>query len=102
MDDTEQSRNICQHHKYGYCKFAQSCRKFHVQEICLETHCENRQDCLKRHPKSCRFFSIYQRCKFAEYCAFKHIENTQTKEMEDLKHRLKDFEERDIERKKEI
>ena len=39
MDFTEQSRKtskICQHHKYGYCKFTQFCRKYHVQEICLK------------------------------------------------------------------
>ena len=28
-----------------------------------------------RHPKICKFYRNYQRCKFGEWCFFKHIEN---------------------------
>ena len=28
--------------------------------------------CRKRHPRPCRYFSAFQRCKFGEYCAFNH------------------------------
>ena len=31
--------------------------------------------CLKRHPKPCKFYAIYKRCKF-DPCAFLHVENT--------------------------
>ena len=93
--------NICQHHKYGYCKFAQLCRKFNVQEICLESNCES-QNCPKRHPKLCRFFSIYQRCKFGQYCAFKHSENAQQKEIESLKDKVNTLQIKHNEKSREI
>ena len=50
-------------------------------------------------PKKCRFFSIYLRCKFGKYCAFKHSENNQKKEIEDLKDKLKRLEDIDNPRK---
>ena len=27
---------------------------------------------MKRHPRVCRYFRAYVRCKFGEYCAFDH------------------------------
>ena len=47
-------------------------------------------------PKKCIFFSIYLRCKFGKYCAFKHSENNQKKEIEDLKDKVKRLEDKDI------
>ena len=104
MDVTDYSRNmtnICQHHKYGYCKFTQVCRKYQIQEICLENNCEH-ENCPKRHPKNCRFFSLYQRCKFGEYCAFKHSENNEKKEIKDLKDKVKLLEDKDVDKDQEI
>ena len=101
MDINNFQTLICNHDKYGYCKFTQVCRKYHVQEICLENKCEH-QNCLKRHPKNCRFFSIYQRCKFGEYCAFKHSENEQRKEIDELKDKVKHLEDKDSDKSKDI
>ena len=101
MQHPRKISNICQHHKFGYCKFAQLCRKYHVQEICLESDCDH-QNCLKRHPKLCRTFSIHQRCKFGEYCAFKHSENSQKKEINNLKEKVNSLEIKDCEKSKEI
>ena len=88
-------QQICLHHKYGFCKFSQYCRKLHIHEICLETHCES-QNCPKRHPKLCRFYSLYQRCKFGDYCAFKHSENQQVREIEELKVKLISLEKKNL------
>ena len=47
-------------------------------------NCENRK-CLKRHPKTCKYFERYNRCKFGVYCAFAHTENPLVTEMKKLK-----------------
>ena len=76
--------SICKFNQHGFCKFQSYCRKMHVSEHCMETKCEN-ENCLKRHPKNCKFYDAYNRCKFGEYCAFAHKENPLVKEMKTLK-----------------
>ena len=41
--------NLCRYNKFGYCKFEQTCRLNHFDEICEIPHCEI-QLCEKRHP----------------------------------------------------
>ena len=86
MDVTKQGNQsgVCLHNKHGFCKFGQRCRKVHIYEICSENNCEI-QTCMKRHPKPCSFYQLYQRCKFGIYCAFMHSESIQSKEIELLK-----------------
>ena len=74
---------ICKFNQFGFCKFLSHCRRHHVNEICLEM-CNN-CNCPKRHPKTCKFFEKYNRCKFGEYCAFAHKENPLVKEINTLK-----------------
>ena len=62
---------ICQHNKFGFCKHGDKCRQEHVEEICLSVECSV-IECRKRHPKECRYFHQYKRCKFGDYCAFSH------------------------------
>jgi hypothetical protein len=80
--------NVCRHNKFGYCKFGQTCRKRHTEDICDYKDCEIKL-CEKRHPRSCRFYSEFGRCKFGEFCRFKHLESSgqsrNDKEIEDLK-----------------
>ena len=61
---------ICLFNKFGYCKFRERCRKHHINEICIQNTCEI-LSCSQRHPKICKFFRKYRRCKFSP-CAFKH------------------------------
>ena len=61
---------ICKYNKFGYCKFDEKCRKQHIKEICFEKSCEISQ-CNQRHPKVCRYYRNYGRCKFSP-CALKH------------------------------
>ena len=99
--DNEFSTMDVNQKKYGFCKFTQYCSRLHVHQVCLERTFESR-NCLKRHPKLCRFFFLYHRGKFWEYCAFKHSENVQVREIKDLKTKLSS-QEREIENKsKEI
>ena len=61
---------ICLFNKFGYCKFGQKCRKYHINEICSEKTCDI-LSCNQRHPKVCNYFRNYGRCKFSP-CAYKH------------------------------
>ena len=61
---------ICQHFKFGYCKFRDNCRQEHVKEICANFDCQV-YSCTLRHPKTCRYWERYKRCKF-DPCAFAH------------------------------
>ena len=46
----------------------------HNSQICDNTSCEIR-NCNLRHPKICKFYRDYRRCKFGEWCYFLHKEN---------------------------
>jgi hypothetical protein len=80
--------NVCRHNKFGFCKYGNTCRKRHIDEVCESKDCETKL-CPRRHPRSCRFFSEFGRCKFGEFCRFKHEEKSgnfrSDKEIEDLK-----------------
>ena len=67
---------ICQFNKFGHCKFGLNCRQEHVNDICDEDSCDA-SDCLKRHPRPCKYFDLYRRCKFLDFCSFSHrnVEN---------------------------
>ena len=64
------AENVCQYYKFGHCKFQTNCPKKHIHELCQEKNCEIRK-CSLRHPKLCRFYLQYGRCKF-DPCSFKH------------------------------
>ena len=49
--------------------------------------CE-KENCLKRHPRNCKFYDQYSRCKFGDYCAFAHRENPQVIENKIMKIRI--------------
>ena len=63
--------NTCPHFKFGYCRYQSLCRLTHVREICQNKACEI-EECDKRHPRICRYWHDYGRCKFSEYCAYRH------------------------------
>ena len=68
------AQNVCRYFKFGYCKFTDKCKYMHVKELCRNSSCEIKC-CNLRHPKICKFFRDYNRCKFGEWCCFKHITN---------------------------
>ena len=76
------TQNFCPHNKFGYCKHKQMCRNLHVDVICGNSACDI-SICLSRHPKACRYYRDYGRCKFNP-CAFLHLEN-ENRILEDLR-----------------
>ena len=61
----------CKPFQSGYCKFGERCRKLHINVICENLQCD-KVSCENRHPKSCRYFSTFNTCKFGVHCAFFH------------------------------
>ena len=62
---------ICFKNKFGYCRYSDSCRFKHVTIVCDDGQCQI-QNCEKRHPKICRYYRDYRRCKFTIGCKYKH------------------------------
>lgn len=62
---------VCRYFQTGFCKYAETCRKHHVQKICSTTFCKNKL-CTKRHPKPCKHFKSFNACKFGDSCAYTH------------------------------
>ena len=67
------AEQVCNFYKYGHCKFMDLCRNKHVKELCQNEVCEV-INCPLRHPKTCRFYLFYGRCKF-EPCSYLHKES---------------------------
>ena len=65
------NENVCSFNKYGFCKYGQVCRKRHIEKICEKKDCDI-YSCESRHPRSCKFFMEFKRCKFGEYCRYLH------------------------------
>ena len=78
---------VCQFNQKGFCKFGDSCRKRHVKEICSNQNC-NSTSCNLRHPRNCKFFTLFGYCKFSEDCAFKHTLTKSHSEFKTLKEQL--------------
>ena len=82
---------VCKFNQKGFCKFGDICRKHHVKEICSSSNC-NTASCKLRHPRNCKFFTLFGSCKFNEDCAFKHTlskSHIEIKDLQDQFHILK-------------
>ena len=82
------TQNVCRYFKFGFCKYLKKCRFPHVKEICENTECDARS-CSLRHPRICSYYRDYRRCKFGEWCSFKHVEKISDIEIVD---RIKNLE----------
>ena len=84
---------------YGYCKFQEHCQKEHIDIICSEnTKCEN-NGCVKRHPKPCKYFTRYNKCKF-DKCAYLHVKEGNIIKIEDLEKQVSALTQEMVELKK--
>ena len=80
ISEVKESNQICQHHKYGYCKFQTQCQKIHVQGQCEAlAACNGIKSCKKRHPKVCKIFDIEKYCMFGRECAYAHLKSGNVK-----------------------
>ena len=64
------AQNVCRYNRFGYCQYGEICRKHHVDELCDTDSCDLAV-CTSRHPKECKYFRNYNRCKFNP-CKFAH------------------------------
>ena len=92
------SETICKFNQSGFCKFQSNCRKQHVMEICKNMQC-SMVTCIYRHPRMCRYFNNFGRCKFEESCSYLHkiddkiseMRKEQEKDLEKLRHEVKEL-----------
>ena len=90
------AQTICFFNKYGFCKYLETCRKYHESKKCENSYCEIR-DCPLRHPIICRYFRDFGFCKFNERCKFSHevkrdISEQNDEEVKNLQEKLKNVE----------
>ena len=78
---------VCKFNRTGFCKFQENCRNLHINEICVENEC-NLKSCSKRHPRKCKYFSIFGQCKFGSRCAYLHIQSSSCLELKALKEEI--------------
>ena len=62
---------ICFKNKFGYCKYQDRCFFRHVTIVCDDAKCDIFK-CEKRHPKICKYYRDFGRCKFTLGCKYKH------------------------------
>ena len=83
---------LCLFNKFGYCRYLETCRKKHTKDICDIPQCEV-NICSKRHPRTCRYYEEYGRCKFGDDCSYKHNKSETNseigKELEKVKDKIR-------------
>ena len=87
------TETICKFNQSGFCKFQSHCRKQHYMEICTNTQC-SMVTCVYRHPRACRYFNNFGRCKFEDSCAYLHKKDDrkdQEKEIEKLRKEVEEL-----------
>ena len=97
------NKRICNFNKFGFCKFGKASFRKHEDVKCDNDGCEI-WECSFRHPKSCRYFQEYRKCKFGDYCKFSHdlLVNGNDKEISEIKAKLEDLRLGIINKEKEI
>ena len=102
---TATSETICKFNQSGFCKYQSHCRKHHIEEICQNLTC-NVVTCLNRHPRVCRYFASFGRCKFGDSCAYLHqniyTNSVDAKVRQDQANAVKNLEEEIVKLKKQI
>ena len=62
----------CYFSKYGFCRFRETCKRKHYNEICNDSSgCQQIKTCQRRHPKPCKRFASGS-CRFGTECAYNH------------------------------
>ena len=74
-----EATSICVYNKFGFCKYGVTCRKNHEEIKCENSSCDI-FNCNKRHPKECRYFKEFKRCKYNEYCRYEHNVSSEVNE----------------------
>ena len=77
------THNVCLFNKFGYCRYNETCRKLHVNEMCEDNSCQFLK-CSQRHPKACKWYRKYKRCKFNP-CKFSHKDDLEELKLDNQK-----------------
>ena len=68
------AQNVYKFNKFGYCIYKYMCSNLHVNESCKNSSCDI-ISCNRRHTRECKYFRVYNRCKFAP-CKYNHVMHT--------------------------
>ena len=82
----------CLRSKFGYCRLGNLCKNIHFS-ICEKISCAGTK-CEKRHPVPCFYYNRFARCKFGEFCAYRHNktkEQVLEEELETLRNEFNDM-----------
>ena len=85
--------DVCVYNQTGYCKFGERCNRVHIKEICQRGEECADPECCKRHPRRCRYFYNYGKCKLGEKCAYRHDEETKESKIKTLEMEVKHLKE---------
>ena len=81
--------------KFGFCKFGTDCKRKHFTKVCENlSSCTNINECKKRHPKTCKRFTIENECRFNKDCAYSHVASKLNQEKCSSKDQVEDMEKR--------
>ena len=66
-----QAKFVCVYAKFGRCK-KEECEFHHPEDTCCDKTCDI-HNCLKKHPRHCRYFWGFDKCRNKESCKFSHM-----------------------------
>ena len=79
---------VCKYNQTGYCKYGGQCQKIHNNTLCPNKICRNKY-CIKRHPKTCRYFAINLICSLKDKCAYAHYTSNADTKIVELEREIK-------------
>ena len=82
--------SVCKFHRTGYCKFQTTCQHIHIDDICQDNSCSGTA-CNLRHPRICKYFLSYGRCKFGQKCAYHHKNLVDEVEVDKIRRELENL-----------
>ena len=66
-----EAKIVCVYAKFGRCK-KEECEFHHPEDTCCDKTCDI-HNCLKKHPRHCRYFWGFDNCRNKESCKFSHM-----------------------------
>ena len=90
MNEENGSQNIipvCKYNQTGYCQNGRLCNKTHSNTICQKRVCSD-NNCIQRHPKTCKYFANNKSCAYKNKCAYAHHRGKSDVKLELLEHKV--------------
>ena len=64
-------QNICIYEKFSTCKMGDRCNFHHPTLVCDDKECDIKL-CLKRHPETCLYDTVFHACRNEDHCRYQH------------------------------